>query len=96
MTVETLVRVFGGWPCVPDAVPALAESLDEILDRNELAGVYADASELAARLDLPFPIRRLAATVGCAAEAALARGLAPWNLITDVLEAGEAVRAEGL
>lgn len=92
MTVEALLRVFGGWPCDRRVIPLLAEALDEDLDHSEVVGLCADCGELAARLDLPFPIRRLAASVGCAAEAVLSRGLAPWDLVTGVLEAGEAAR----
>ena len=96
MTPSELLSLWGAWPNVPDAVPALAESLDEVLDADELAGLVCDASELAGRLDLSPGVRRLAACVASAAESALAGGLTAWDRVVDVIEAGEAVRAEGL
>jgi hypothetical protein len=84
--------MWGGWPNTPDAIPALAEALDEVLDRDELAGLVCDASELAGRLALPVAVRVLAASVAAAAESALASGLAAWERCAGVLEAGQAAR----
>ena len=96
MRPSELASLYGNWPNAPETVPVLAEVFDELLDESELVGLVADASELAARLDVPAATRRLAACVASAAESALAGGLTAWDRVVDVIEAGEAVRAEGL
>ncbi len=92
MTPRELVNLYGCWPCAPEAIAPLGETFDELLDADELAGLVCDASELAGRLDLSAPVRRLAACVAACGESALVRGLAGWDHVVSVLEAGESLR----
>jgi hypothetical protein len=96
MTPAELVSLYGSWPCDPAAIPPLARVFEDLLDESELVAVVCDASELAARMDLPGAMRTLAACTASAAESALAGGLAAWDRVRDLLIAGQAVRdAEG-
>ena len=88
-----LVRMFGVSAQAPptvDGLALLAGALEDFTEA-ELVGLYADCSELAARLDLPAEVRRLAAIVASVTEEIVASGLADWSRIEELIEAGQAV-----
>ena len=69
-------------------MPVVAEMFEEILE-EELVGIVADAGEIAADLDQPAHIRRLAAAVACVGESTLESGLADWDAVCDLLETSD-------
>ena len=85
MSAETLVRLFGRWPDRDESIPALAGALEDF-EPDELAGLVADASKIAASLGDRPGVRRLAACVAIVAESVLRDGLADWDAVHDLIE----------
>jgi hypothetical protein len=94
LSADELVDLFGipaGGRVTPEAVAVMADCL-EGLDELVLVGLVVDAGELAADLEQPASVRRLAAGLASACESAVTASLCDWDAVWDMLEAGKAAR----
>jgi hypothetical protein len=95
LTADELVETFGLSGYTPadrlDEVAAAAAAVFEVPDDEELVGLWADCSAIAADLAQPFGVRRLAATVALAAESAHGQGATDWDRALDWVAAAEAL-----
>lgn len=101
LTADGLVRRFALAACRGrvsgarlEAIASAAAAVFDIFDEQELIGLVVDCGAIAADLDQPLGVKRLAATVALAAESAHDEGACTWDRALDWLVAGEYLHYE--
>jgi hypothetical protein len=95
MTAEHLLRLFdlpGRYDPTRGDLSELASRAAEvfdILDPDEAVAIAVDASEIAAALDQPLWVKRIAATVARACESRCEDGFTSWDVALDWCESLE-------
>jgi hypothetical protein len=95
MSAGHLIRLFGfpgRWDPARgdlDELARCAASYFDVLGDDEAVGIAVDASEIAAALDQPLWVRRIAAGVARACESRAVDGFTDWEKALDWVEACE-------
>jgi hypothetical protein len=101
LSAEEMVELFGGLrargPISEELVERLAATGAEMFERPDpevQVGFYVDCSAIAADLEQPIGVRRLAATLALAFESAHDDGSTSWERVLDWLIASECLHYE--
>jgi hypothetical protein len=101
LTAEEMVELFGGLrargPVSEELVERLAATGAEMFEHPDpevQVGFYVDCSAIAADLEQPIGVRRLAATLALAFESAHDDGSTSWERVLDWLIASEYLHDE--